>query len=213
MLLLTYIREYNEIPISDDVFKFVLLQFLTIYDLLKIVTINKQFKKIKQNIIQDHPYNLHNAIWEGPVYSRHWCSPFILPQNPHNYIFVGADLRCANFKGANFKGADLKGADLRSANLSSANLSGANLSGADLRGANLRGANLTAANLEGADLKFADLKGANLNGADLKFADLRGADLNGADLFGATLWGTYLKGAKTNNPEFHKKYSETILVE
>jgi uncharacterized protein YjbI with pentapeptide repeats len=128
MLLLTYIREHNEIPICDDVFKHVLLPFLTIYDLLKSVTTTKQFKKLIQNIIPDHPYNLHNAIWEGPsqpyyFHDRRYCiNPFIIPENPQNYIWVGANLNGANLNGANLNGANLNGA----------NLNGADLDGADL---------------------------------------------------------------------------------
>jgi uncharacterized protein YjbI with pentapeptide repeats len=204
MLLLTYIREHNEIPICDDVFKHVLLPFFTIYDLLKIVTTNKQFKKLIQNIIPDHPYNLHNAIWEGPILTYHYCSnicyhnnPFILPENPQNYIWVGANL---------------EGTSLINANLFGANLFGANLFGANLYRANLRGADLKNANLTDANLRGADLTGANLTGADLNNADLWNANITGADLTDADLNNAYINGAKTNDPIFHKKYPETILV-
>jgi uncharacterized protein YjbI with pentapeptide repeats len=197
MLLLTYIREHNEIPICDDVFKHVLLPFFTIYDLLKIVTTNKQFKKLIQNIIPDHPYNLHNAIWEGPrLPNTVWegsrlansASPFILPENPQNYIFVSANLKYAN-------------------------LSGANLKNANLRGANLEGANLTYSNLRNANLRYVCLTGANLSYVYFRNTNLRYAILRYVKLKGTNLKGANLKGAKTNYILLHKKYRKTILVE
>jgi uncharacterized protein YjbI with pentapeptide repeats len=163
MLLLTFIQEHNEIPICDDVFKHVLLPFLTIYDLLKIVTTTKQFKKLIQNMIPDHPYNLHNAVWEGPRLG--YNNPFILPQNLHNYILVGADLALSNLKYAN-----LTNANLTNANLRGANLKGANLTNANLRGANLTDANLSDANLENANLHYVNITGINLENANKKNA-------------------------------------------
>ena len=124
-------QKYNEIPICDDVFKHVLLPFLTIYDLLKIVTTNKQFKKLIQNTISNHPYNLHNAIQEGPRNRQYERNPFILPKNPQNYIWVGANL----------EGAILIGADLYDANLTDANLTDSNLEGANLEGAKTNDSN------------------------------------------------------------------------
>jgi uncharacterized protein YjbI with pentapeptide repeats len=135
MLLLTFIHEHNEIPICDDIFKYALIPYLTIYDLLRIVTTNKQFKKLIQNIIPDHPYNLHNAIWEGPKLNRwkyYYCNPFILPENPQNYIWVGANLEYTNIEGAN----------LENANLSNVKLLCSCISDANLRNANLRNANV-----------------------------------------------------------------------
>jgi hypothetical protein len=160
MPLLTYIREHNEIPICDGVFKHVLLPFLTIYDLLKIVTTTKQFKKLIQNIIPDHPYNLHNAIWEGPRVpyyyydNRYYINPFILPENPQNYIWVGANLKGARLTNANLYSANLRGAILTNANLENAILTNANLADADLRYANLTNANLTNANLTNAKTNY-----------------------------------------------------------
>jgi uncharacterized protein YjbI with pentapeptide repeats len=205
----------NEIPICDDVFKYVILQYLTIYDLLKIVRTNKQFKKLIQNIIPDHPYNLHNAIWEGPKLNRwkyYYCNPFILPENPQNYIWVGANLG----------GADLGGAIIKFANLRNANLTGTNLRNANLRGANLRGANLEDADLYNADLyyinlSYCDLTGANLSycvliDANLSYCDLTGANLSYCVLIDANLRDANLRGARTNNPIFHKQNPETILI-
>jgi uncharacterized protein YjbI with pentapeptide repeats len=62
----------------------------------------------------------------------------MLPQNPQNYIWVGAnlkdikithsDLSVANLRGTNLRGTNLSYSDLRNANLKHANLSYAILS-------------------------------------------------------------------------------------
>jgi hypothetical protein len=249
MLLLTFIQEHNEIPICDDVFKHVLLPFFTIYDLLKIVTTTKQFKKLIQDIISDHPYNLHNAVWEGPKQFEYYpdgnynddddddddiyyLSPFILPENPQNYIWVGANLRYVDLHSVNLKNANLRGVDLCCASLTSidlryTDLSYANLSCADLRYANLSYANLTYADLENADLSYANLYRANLPRADLTGADLTGADLTSAnlayanlsfaDIIGANLHCTdlsysILENTYTNNFNLSMEYSETFFI-
>jgi uncharacterized protein YjbI with pentapeptide repeats len=218
MLLLTYIREHNEIPICDDVFKHVLLPFLTIYDLLKSVTTTKQFKKLIQDIIPDHPYNLHNAIWEGPILSyhyydnRYYINPFILPENPQNYIWVGANLENANLTGANITGANITGADLSYANLSYANLSYANLSYANLRGATLTYSDLQCANLKNANLQCADLRGANLQCANLYRANFTYADIIDANLHCTDLSYSILENTYTNNFNLSMECSETFFI-
>jgi uncharacterized protein YjbI with pentapeptide repeats len=199
----------NEILICDDVFKYVILPYLTIYDLLKIVTTNKQFKKLIQNIIPDHPYNLHNAVWEGPKLNILFRdNPFILPRNPQNYIYVGANLTNANLTNANLTNANLTNANLNGANLSLANLSYVILKNANLENANLKNSDLINANLENANLMYTNLHNISLIDANLTNANLKNANLKNANLLDANL-----TNVRTYDHDFHKKYPDTILFD
>lgn len=110
-------------------------------------------------------------------------------------LFVGVDLRGANFAGMDLSYFDFNHSNLAGANFRDANLYKADFTDANLQHAYLRGARLLWARLHGADLRGADLVKANLEDADLEDADLRSADLRMAALYGARLQSTELRDA------------------
>jgi len=110
-------------------------------------------------------------------------------------IFIGSDLRNADFEGAQLQNARFGHAKLQAANLNGANLYGADFGSAQLQGASLQSANLNGTHFLNAQLQGATLFYAHIEGANLTFASLQGSFLDRADLRNTIMISTNLEGA------------------
>jgi len=176
--------------LSDDIFlNCILNPHFTLPELLTIYLTCKQFCRVIQPIIKNHPLNFSNAVWEGPKQKyAQYDNRYILPKNLMNSLFMNTNISNITFIKANFTNANLSNANLSwsylfEANLFEANLSNTNLYWSYLVNANLSGANLSGANLSGANLSWADLSGADLSDANLSGADFTNIKYNEKTIF------------------------------
>jgi len=133
-------------------------------------------------------------------------------QNLSDINLSGKKLACIDLRFTSFFKALFIGTDLRGANFSKANLTLANFKNAILADANLSGADLTHANFENADLSNADLSNSELFGTIFD-----GANLQGANLMGAKIGNTFFRNANLRSallPDFDGQFvylSRTVM--